>query len=222
MVDTQVGAGTQAGLDSARVDYRRGRLLESQADPNPILFFQAWLAEAIEAGMVEANAMALATATPDGRPSVRFVLMKGVDQRGITFFTNYESRKGVELTLNPWAAATFWWGPLHRQVRFEGSAAPIDEGESDAYFATRPFGSQLSTWVSAQSMVIPNWEMLQDRFSELEQQYTGQMPPRPANWGGYRLVPESIEFWQGGPNRLHDRLRYRRAESAWAIERLSP
>ena len=206
-----------------RVDYRRGRLLEHQADADPLQTFAAWLAEAGDAGLHEPNAMTLATVDADGRPSARIVLLKGVDAAGFAFFTNYESRKAQELAANPWAALVFWWGVLERQVRVEGKVEKLSPAESDAYYQSRPKGSRIGAWVSAQSRVIPNRQVLEQRWEELAAEYAERDPARPPFWGGYRLVPTTLEFWQGGPNRLHDRLRYRRSETGgWEIDRLSP
>ena len=209
-----------AGL---RLEYRRGRLLESEVDPDPFVTFAAWFQEARDAGLYEANAMTLATVGPDGRPSARVVLMRRMDERGFCFFTNYESRKGQDLAANPWAALLFWWGPLERQVRIEGQVEKLSAEESEDYFNTRPKGSRLGAWVSPQSQVIENRQVLEERLAALEAEYADSEPPRPPFWGGYRLVPTEMEFWQGGPNRLHDRLRYvRQVEEGWKIERLSP
>ncbi len=212
-----------SSLAALRVEYRRGRLLETEADVDPMVTFAAWFAEAQESGLYEPNAMTLATADAAGRPSARVVLLKGVDARGFTFFTNYASRKGQELAANPWAALCFWWGPLERQVRVEGQVGQISAAESDDYFRSRPRGAQLGAWVSAQSQVIPNRQVLEQRLAQLEAEYAGQEPPRPPYWGGYRLLPSAFEFWQGGLHRLHDRLHYTRLPDAtWRLERLSP
>lgn len=212
--------GNWSGL---RMEYRRGRLLESEVDPDPFVTFTAWYQATQGAELYEPNAMTLATVGEDNRPSARIVLLRQVDERGFCFFTNYESRKGHELAANPWAALLFWWGRLERQVRIEGQVERMNDAESDAYFESRPIGSRLGAWASAQSEVIANRQVLEDRLAKLENEYTDHGPPRPPFWGGYRLVPTSFEFWQGGPNRLHDRLRYLRQEGdSWLIERLAP
>lgn len=208
--------------DEIRKEYERGRLLESDVPADPLALFAAWLRDAVEAGLREPNAMTLATATPEGRPSARVLLLKGVDARGFSFFTNYASRKGQELAANPFAALCFWWGPLERQVRVEGVAAPLPAAESDAYYQSRPLGSRLGAWASAQSQVIPGRDVLEARLAELQAEYATGEPPRPPHWGGYLLVPDCIEFWQGGPHRLHDRIRYTRSGATWRTERLSP
>lgn len=209
--------------NNIRKEYERGRLWEADANPDPLALFAEWLQGAVEAGIREPNAMTVSTATPAGRPSARVILLKGVDARGFSFFTNYRSRKGDELEANPFAALTFWWGPLERQVRVEGAVTRLPATESDAYFASRPLGSRLGAWVSAQSSVIPSRTVLEERLAELERTYAEQEPARPEHWGGYLLVPDAVEFWQGGPHRLHDRLLYRRqADGSWQIVRLSP
>jgi len=180
-----------------------------------------WFGEAVAAGLPEPEAMALATATPDGVPSVRIVLMKGIDDRGVRFFTNYESRKGRELEANPRAAATLYWQPLARAVRLEGTVEPLSPAESDAYYASRPVGSRLGAWASAQSTVIESREVLLARLADAEARY-GDDPPRPGYWGGFRLVAEVVELWQGREDRLHDRERWVLSGGAWRSERLSP
>jgi pyridoxamine 5'-phosphate oxidase len=198
-------------------------LHETDLDPDPIRQFHAWLHQALTAEVPEPYAMTLATATPDGLPSARVVLLRGVDERGFTFFTSYEGRKAGELEANPRAALVFYWAELERQVRVAGTVERVSEAESDDYFRNRPRGSQLGAWASHQSEVLPGRATLERRLAELERQYADRDVPRPPTWGGYRVRPLAIEFWQGRRSRLHDRLRYRRAEDgAWVIERLSP
>jgi pyridoxamine 5'-phosphate oxidase len=188
---------------------------------DPYTLFRRWYSDAQASANGQPDAMALATATPDGRPSVRMVLLKGFDERGFVFYTNYESRKGEELTVNPRAALAFFWYEVQRSVRIEGTVERVSPDESDAYFASRALGSRFSAAASNQSRVIPDRETLEARVHALEAQY-GDTIPRPANWGGFRVQPEVIEFWQGRRNRLHDRLRYRRDGDAWVRERLAP
>ena len=188
---------------------------------DPLHLLQEWYERAVATGVVEPEAMALATATSDGAPSVRFVLLKGIDERGVEFFTNYESRKGRELIAHPRAALAVLWKPLHRQVRLEGPVEVLTPEESDAYFATRSRGSQLGAWASRQSEVIPDREWLETRLRELDASYPAEVP-RPPHWGGFRLLPSAIEFWQGQPNRLHDRELWTRGEGGWVSVRLSP
>ena len=189
--------------------------------PDPLAQAAAWIAEATSAGVPEPDAAALSTASPDGLPSVRFVLVRGVDERGLRFFTNYGSRKGRELDGNPVAALALWWPALQRQLRAEGPVERLPADESDAYFASRGRGSRLGAWASKQGSVIPGREVLDDRLAELEGEY-GEEVPRPEYWGGYLLRPTAIEFWEGRPNRLHDREHYLREDSGWRRERLSP
>ena len=206
-----------------RKEYTRAGLKESDAASDPIVQFRRWFDEALAADLHEPNTMTLATATPDGRPSARVVLLKGFDGRGFDFYTNYKGRKGGELEVNPRCALVFYWGELERQVRVEGCASRIPEEESDGYFGSRPRGSRLGAWASEQSRPVESRGALEERLRDLEAEYEGREVPRPPFWGGYRVEPYSIEFWQGRENRLHDRLVYRHAGSGeWRRERLQP
>jgi pyridoxamine 5'-phosphate oxidase len=204
------------------MEARAGALLEGDVAAEPLEQFGRWYAAAERAGIRAPNAMALATATADGTPSVRMVLLKGADDDGFVFFSGYESRKGLELAANPRAALLFYWDPLGRQVRVEGDVERVSEAESDAYFATRPRGAQLAAAASRQGRVLVSRDELDARVAELEREHSGGEVPRPRQWGGFRLRPDTYEFWQHRENRLHDRLRYRRQDSRWAVERLSP
>jgi pyridoxamine 5'-phosphate oxidase len=190
---------------------------------DPFRQFDKWFEEAGAAKLTEPNAMILSTATRDGRPSSRVVLLKGLDGRGFVFYTNYESRKGRELEINPRASLLFPWLALERQVIVEGPITQVTREESEAYFHSRPAASQLAAWASQQSSVLPSRSVLEDNLKGVEKKYAGQVVPVPPHWGGYRLAPESVEFWQGRRSRLHDRLRYRRAkDGGWTVERLAP
>jgi pyridoxamine 5'-phosphate oxidase len=210
-------------IASLRRDVSESQLEESDVAPDPIDQFGAWMQEAIDAGLTFPNAMALATASAEGVPSARIVLLKGIDERGFVFFTNYESRKGRELAENPRAAVVFHWQQLGRQVRVEGEVVALPSEESEAYFRTRPRGSRLAAWASRQSEVITSRRVLEKRFAELSTSYHEQDIPLPPFWGGYLLKPRVIELWQARRNRLHDRVRYRKdEEGSWMVERLAP
>ena len=206
-----------------RQEYTRTGLDEFNAAPDPIEQFRGWFDDALAADLHEPNAMTLATATPEGRPSARTVLIKGFDERGFVFYTNYGGRKARELEANPQCALVFYWGELERQVRVEGRAGRVSEEESDAYFTSRPRGSQLGAWASEQSRPVEDRGTLERRLRELEREYEGREVPRPPFWGGYRVEPETVEFWQGRENRLHDRLLYcRLGDGGWRRSRLQP
>jgi pyridoxamine 5'-phosphate oxidase len=205
-----------------RSEYTREGLSEADVDADPVVQFGRWFEEANSAGLLEPTAMTLATSTPDGGPSARMVLLRGFDQRGFVFYTNYESRKGAELAANPRAALVFWWGELERQVRIEGRVERTTREESEAYFHSRPPGSQLSAAASPQSQVIDGRAVLERRVAALATSQQDGQVPLPPFWGGFRVAPEVVEFWQGRPNRLHDRLRYTRAGDGWWIQRLAP
>lgn len=210
-------------IDELRREYSLHGLSEADVASDPVEQFQLWFAQAVAARLPEPNAMTLATATTDGKPSARIVLLKHWDAHGFVFYTNYNSRKGRELLANPWAALVLFWPELERQVRIEGQIAQATPSESDAYFASRPLGSRLGAWVSPQSEPIAERTVLEIREQEISRRFADGDIPRPPHWGGFRLMPTSVEFWQGRPNRLHDRLRYHRIEdSGWLLERLAP
>jgi pyridoxamine 5'-phosphate oxidase len=213
-------------LADLRQEYAQAELDRTHVADDPIDQFRDWFDEALDAEVHEPNAMTLATAAPDAAPSARIVLLKGVDERGFRFYTNYESQKGRELSQNPNVALVFWWPPLERQVRIEGRAERLPEAESTEYFHSRPRGSQLGAWASPQSRVVDSREDLEENLADVTAEYEDdETIPRPPHWGGYVVRPTTIEFWQGRPNRLHDRLQYHRdnPESAdWTLERLAP
>ncbi|MDH4554258.1 pyridoxamine 5'-phosphate oxidase [Pseudomonas sp. BN417] len=211
-------------LADMRRDYTRDGLSEEQAPAEPFSLFQSWFGDAVKTEQlpVEPNAMTLATVDAGGRPHCRVLLLKGLDDRGFTFFSNYDSAKGEQLAANPCAAMTFFWPALERQVRIEGRVERVTPAESDAYYQVRPLGSRLGAWASPQSRVIHDRSELESLLAKTEQRFLDQAPNCPPHWGGYRLLPERIEFWQGRPSRLHDRLNYRLLDGAWMRERLAP
>lgn len=214
-------SGDDLASGFARIEYDVAGLSESDVDPDPIVQFERWFGDA--AHLVESNTMLLATADAGGRPSVRAVLMKGFDHRGFVFFTNRSSQKGSHIAENPRAEGCLLWQPLHRQVRIAGPVAPIERAESDAYWATRPRDAQIASIASEQSSVLVNRAELDERIAAVVAEWDGRdRIPRPDDWGGFRIHPETIEFWQGQASRAHDRLRYRRSGQAWVLERLSP
>jgi len=214
-------------IANLRRDYRVASLDEAHVGSEPFALFRRWFDEAVAAEIPEPNGMTVASVDAQGRPAARILLLKGVDPRGFTFYTNYASRKGREFEACPYGALVFWWAELERQVRIEGVVEQVDAAESDAYFASRPLGSRLGAWASTQSSVIAGRQVLEDRERAALEQF-GDSPPRPPHWGGYRLIPNAMEFWQGRPSRLHDRLRFTAVQasdsgpSIWQLERLAP
>jgi pyridoxamine 5'-phosphate oxidase len=210
-------------LESSRTSYGESDLDVTHVARDPIAQLQAWVEEAYaHKDIVEANAMCVATVSANGQPSSRMVLMRGLDARGLTFYTSYDSRKGQELSQNPRVAATMYWAPLHRQVRIEGVATKLGEDESDRYFSSRPRGHQLGAWASEQSEPVAKRNDLLERLEHFEQRFEGEDVPRPHSWGGYVIAPQRFEFWQGRDNRLHDRIEYEREARGWTIRRLQP
>jgi len=213
---------TRENLQNLRQDYRVASLSENDVAANPFLQFKKWFSDAIEAQLYEPNVMTFATADSDGKPSARIVLLKGFDENGFVFYTNYESRKANDLVENPQAAAVFFWAELERQVRIEGIVSKIDKETSEAYFHSRPIGSQIGAIASPQSSVITDRTLLEEKVSMLTAEYEGKVIPKPDNWGGYLIEPKRIEFWQGRSSRLHDRITYDFIEGFWKISRLAP
>lgn len=213
---------TKEYIQNLRQDYRSAGLAEGDVDKDPIIQFGKWFKEALEAQLFEPNVMTLATADQYGKPSARIMLLKGFDENGFVFYTNYESRKGKMLTVNPQAALVFFWPELERQVRIEGVITKVEEETSTAYFHSRPKGSQIGAIASTQSHVIPDKASLEGRVAELTEEFKDREVPRPLHWGGYLVEPTYIEFWQGGSSRLHDRIVYEKTDRVWVINRLAP
>lgn len=208
-------------LQDTREDYQQGRLNKEETEADPLEQFKTWYREYEEVNKLDTNAMTLSTTGVDGFPSARVVLLKGIDEGGFEFYTNYNSNKGEEIAQDSRVCLNFYWPQVERQVRVTGYAERLPAEESDAYFQSRPYGSRIGAWVSPQSDVIPGREVLNERKKEIEQKYPEEVP-RPPHWGGYRVMPERIEFWQGRSNRLHDRIEYRKENGSWNKQRLAP
>jgi pyridoxamine 5'-phosphate oxidase len=210
-------------IEDIRKSYELSELTEAAAGDDPFLLLRRWLDDALKADIIEPNAMCLATVDEQGNPDARFVLLRGLDDAGLVFYTNGESAKGKQLAHHPYATLVFWWGALERQIRLRGRIEPVSDAEADAYFARRPRGHQLAAWVSPQSEPIPSRAWLEQRAAEVEREFEGREVPRPPYWTGYKLIPDAIEFWQGRRNRLHDRILFtRQPDGSWRRERLAP
>ena len=209
-------------IQQLRREYNLKQFNESEVNPNPLLQFEEWFNDALNAECVEPNAMTIATSTFEGKPSARLVLLKDFGNHGFSFFTNYDSKKGRQILQNPYGALVFWWAELERQVRIEGKIVKVNDDESDRYFRKRPEGSKIGAWASPQSQPIPNRKYLESLQSDFKEEFSGKTIKRPPNWGGYALQPNLYEFWQGRPNRLHDRIQYTLLNDEWQIERLAP
>jgi pyridoxamine 5'-phosphate oxidase len=209
-------------LADLRQDYKLAGLTEAQSLSDPFQQFSLWFEQALNAELLEPNAMTLATIDSNGNPNARIVLLKGFSENGLIFHTNYDSAKGQNIAAHPQVALVFWWGELERQVRIEGTAEKVSAEDSDSYFSSRPLNSQIGSWASTQSQVVSSREELESRFANYQEKFNNQPIPRPENWGGFRVIPYVFEFWQGRPSRLHDRLRYRLSNQQWIIERLCP
>lgn len=222
MSPTILDKKSNLNIADIRRRYTKKGLIEEDLPDDPILLFKNWFQEAVHSEVIEPNAMALATVNPENLPNVRTVLLKGIEDHSITFFTNYKSRKAKELAVNPFASCVFWWAELERQVRLTGRVNKLSEKESADYFQIRPRESQIGAWSSHQSQPIAGRRVLQERFAKIENKYEGQKIPKPDYWGGYEIVINEIEFWQGRPGRLHDRIHYRKHEEKWQRDRLAP
>jgi pyridoxamine 5'-phosphate oxidase len=209
-------------INSLRHDFAKQTLDESDVNASPVLQFEKWFKEAVDTHVNEPNAMTVSTSTSDGKPSARILLLRNFDEAGFVFYTNYTSRKGIEIVSNPYGALLFFWPELERQVRIEGILQKQTAAESDLYFNTRPRGSKLGAWTSEQSKIIASRDVLEQEYEKFSVQFPGENIPRPPDWGGFLLKPQSIEFWQGRPSRLHDRVLYTKENGNWKIERLAP